>query len=141
MGIFLKKKMKKATIALVLMALLGEQAVEGVKLEMQVAGEPAAANVVKGDVEDKGIKEAEEHAADIAGAKKADEGMKAAEAKAAGEAAKATVDTAAAAKAAQEAEWAKLPAGPDGLQHWPDGRTFYVPHGQQVGGVNNYVQK
>ena len=123
------------------MALLGEQAVQGVKLEMQVAGEPPAANVAKGDVEDKSIKEGEEHAADIANAKKADEGMKAAEAKAAGDAAKSQVDQAAAAKAAQEAEWAKLPVGPDGLQHWPDGRTFYVPHGQQVGGVNNYVQK
>ena len=77
----------------------------------------------------------------MADAKKVDDAMKAGEAKAAADAAKATVDKAAEEQKAKEAEWSKLPISPDGLQHWPDGRNWYVPHGQQVGGVNHYAQK
>ena len=52
--------MKKATLALFLMAVLSEQAVEGVKLDAIAYGEPPAKSLNKGDVEDKSDKEKEE---------------------------------------------------------------------------------
>ena len=41
-----------------------------------------------------------------------------------------------------EQAWAKLPPNQaDGLQHWPDGRKWYTPDYQEVGGVNNYYAR
>ena len=73
---------------------------------------------------------------------KVDAAVKAGEAKAVVDATKSSGDQAVADQKAKEAGWAAtLPVGPDGLQHWPDGRNWYVPDKQQVGGVNHYAQK
>ena len=127
--------MKKAAIALLFMALVSHNAVEGVKL----GGEPPAKSINKGDTEDKTDKEKEEQQKEIADAAKVNEAMKKGETEVQVEAAKKNHARAVAIKKAQEAEWSKLELSPDGLQHWPDGRNWYVPDGQVVGGVNHYA--
>jgi len=37
------------------------------------------------------------------------------------------------------ARWKNTPLMPDGLQHWGDGKKWYLPDNQEVKGVNNYV--
>ena len=119
--------MKKAIIALLAMAVIGEQAVEGI----MISAEPPAQNINKGDIEDKSFKEKEDQQKDIVDAKKApEEAIKA-------EAAKAIEDL-----KPLEKQWgATIPLSPDGLQHWPNGKKMFTPGGQEVGGANLYVQK
>ena len=114
--------------------------VGAIKLRSQVYGEPPAKSVNKGDNEDKSDKEKEEQAKDIEDAKKYQAAKNKADADAVKGGAKAATDKAAADQKAKEAAWSKLPNGPDGLQHWPDGRVWYTPDHQIVSGVNVYAQ-